>query len=164
MPLRSLRDLGIAALLLIIAPLAAVAEKIEFTVINNSTQAIQGVYVSLSTASQWGPNLLTSQSLAPGASALVRVGGHCGSYDIKLVADNGIEFLDEETALCANGGTISIGDKGLTNSLPPAPTPCSGDDCHKNDHDHDRHHHDRDRDHHDDDDHHHQKDQQRDDK
>jgi hypothetical protein len=87
---------------------------IRFRVVNAGPHVIHGVYVCPSTKPTWGPNLLTRGPLKPGMKAFFRFSGRCGSYDLRLVADDGIEFLEEELEFCEDDDVVTIGKSVLT--------------------------------------------------
>jgi hypothetical protein len=37
----------------------------------------------------------------------------CGPFDVRIVAEDGIEYLDEEIELCDGSGRVTVRDRGL---------------------------------------------------
>lgn len=83
-------------------------------VVNASPYAIREVYACPTGASKWGGNLLAQAPLKPGERATVTVRGACGSYDLRLVAENGTEFLDEELEFCDDDDVLTVGEDRLS--------------------------------------------------
>jgi hypothetical protein len=112
--------LAFAFLLTPPAPQPPEAAARKFEVVNGSPQHIRAVHVSPSRSPQWGPNLL-AKALAPGERATVNVAGECGRYDVRLVAEKGMEFIEDEVELCADGDVLDVAKESLTRSRRAAP-------------------------------------------
>jgi hypothetical protein len=115
----NLKTPSIAAVALILLGSAAhaadrVGPGIRFRVVNASPHTIREVYVCPSTTPTWGPNLLTQKPLKPGMKGVFRFKGGCGTYDVRLVADQGVEFLEEEVEFCDDDDVITIGQRALS--------------------------------------------------
>jgi hypothetical protein len=121
---------ALAALLLAITAGASAAEVDGgagrgFTVVNAGSRRIRAVYVSPSSSPNWGGNLLgeglaaseaaalRAEGLRPGGRVRVRVTGECGTFDVRLVAENGTEFIEEEVELCDDEDLVTIGASDL---------------------------------------------------
>ena len=79
------------------------AEDLAFTLVNNASQPLSNLYVSLPEAGDWGDDILGVDVLAPGEMATVTIadGAEVCSYDQQFVMEN--EASIEGTAdLCAN--------------------------------------------------------------
>lgn len=79
------------------------AEDLAFTLVNNASQPLSNLYVSLPEAGDWGDDILGVDVLAPGEMATVTIadGAEVCSYDLQFVMEN--EASIEGTAdLCAN--------------------------------------------------------------
>ena len=66
--------------------------------------------------SGWGTNRLQGRTLAPGESVALEIAGECGPYDVRFVADGGMELEGEEVELCPADGSwlvIVLGARGL---------------------------------------------------
>ena len=81
--------------------------------VNSSTGNVAEVYVSRSTNSLWGPNLL-KQSLAAGSSTNLSLKGRCGTYDVRIVGDGGFEYIATTQRMCPKHDVITLTDQGLT--------------------------------------------------
>lgn len=95
--------------------LAAVAEAedaIRFKVVNSTRDVIHEIYVSPTGAEKWGANLL-SQPLKPGQSIALTFEGRCGSYEIRMVAPEGTEYMDDEVQFCEPDDVMTVGDGAL---------------------------------------------------
>lgn len=88
----------------------AFADDLVFTLVNNATQPLANLYISLPEADEWGDDILGVDVLAPGETASVTIAGgteQC-SYDLQFVMEN--EASIEGTAdLCANN-TFTLTD------------------------------------------------------
>lgn len=76
----------------------------SFNVINRTGRIVRELYVSLSSRTDWGPDILGTEVLQPGANFEVRLPeGEC-LYDVKIVFQNGgdIERRDVNTCDIAN--------------------------------------------------------------
>jgi hypothetical protein len=81
-------------------PAAALDRWIEFT--NNTRMVIAEIYVSRVGTQLWDVDLLSSDLLAPAASALVKIddGGGC-RFDLKAVFDDGTTQVLRNVNVCA---------------------------------------------------------------
>jgi hypothetical protein len=93
---------------------------IELRVVNQSSHVIHRIYVSPSRNPKWGDNLLKGPLAARGTASL-RLGGTCGIFDLRFVADEGVEYLDDEVELCDRDEVVTIGERGLAWSETPEP-------------------------------------------
>lgn len=87
---------------------------IEFSVVNHSSHVIHRIYVSPSRNPQWGENLLRGGPLSIRGETTLRLVGTCGVFDLRFVADEGIEYLDDEVDLCNGHDEVTIGERALT--------------------------------------------------
>ena len=84
--------------------------------VNASPRLIREAYVARSTERGWGANRLLGRTLAPGASISLEISGECGPYDVRFVADAGVELEAEEVELCPADGSwlvIVLRKRGL---------------------------------------------------
>jgi hypothetical protein len=115
------------SVLIAVEPTAAPGgHEIRVKLINSSARRLRAIHVSPSGASSWGENLLgrgedpvrARRLVAEGLTATERtvtpVPGDCGLYDVRLVADNGVEFLLDEVNLCEDGDVLTVTDRELT--------------------------------------------------
>lgn len=110
MPSRKCAAALVAAVLVSPAPAWSQKSSIRFAVVNETTDEIKAVHVCPTGASKWGPNLLPPQTvLAPGKRLNLRIAGDCGSYDIRLVAPAGREYMEEEMSFCEDDDVVTIG-------------------------------------------------------
>jgi hypothetical protein len=96
----------------LVTPSLAWSQKasIRFTVQNTTKDEIQAVHVCPTGASKWGPNLLPAGTvLAAGKRISLSIAGGCGSYDIRLVAPEGREYMDEEVSFCEDDDVLTVG-------------------------------------------------------
>jgi hypothetical protein len=97
----------------------------RFTVVNAGPHRIRAVHVSPSSSPGWGDNLIGQGLLPPQARALqaegLKPGGRvdvtlpfeCGVFDVRFVAENGTEFVEEEVELCEDEDVVTIGKAEL---------------------------------------------------
>lgn len=88
----------------IIAMQSAHAEDLQFTLHNNSTDALTEFYVESMGTKSWGENILTSP-IEPGESATVTIadGKTTCKYGIKGTFKNGADVEHEDLNLCEMG-------------------------------------------------------------
>jgi hypothetical protein len=88
------------------------ADALRFKVVNSTPDVIREVYVCPTGAEKWGANLLR-QPLKPGQSVALAFEGACGSYDIRMVAPDGKEYMDDEVEFCEQDDVMTIRDGAL---------------------------------------------------
>lgn len=79
----------------------AFAEDLQFTLINNASQPLTNLYISLPEADAWGDDILGVDVLGVGETATVTIadGAEVCAYDLQFVMEN--EAMVEGTAdLC----------------------------------------------------------------
>ena len=81
-------------------------------IVNDSSHVIQRMYVSPSRNPRWGDDLLKGHPLRPGASMTLRVASGCDSFDLRLVAEEDIEYLEEQIELC-DDDVLTVGARTL---------------------------------------------------
>jgi hypothetical protein len=81
---------------------------VRFKLTNTSGQVIRAAYVSKSDTSRWGPNLL-KEPLQPDQTIILRTRTGCGTYDIRLVAENRSEFFEEDVDFCDDDDDLNVG-------------------------------------------------------
>ncbi len=67
---------------------------------NNSDFAITEMHVTPTDSSSWGPNLLHGDTLNPGEQMAVDTS--CGTFDVLLVDESGVDCQLNSIDLCAN--------------------------------------------------------------
>jgi hypothetical protein len=72
----------------------------RFTAVNRSPYVIKAVYATQPRSPQWGPDLLKGRPLPPRHQIALDLPGGCGVYDLRFVADDGIEFLEDGVRFC----------------------------------------------------------------
>lgn len=77
-----------------------------FTLTNSTLWNIEYVYISSSDDSSWGDDLLGSQILDTDETLTLRLGDGCGTYDMKLVDEDGDVCTIFGVELCEDGWTI----------------------------------------------------------
>ncbi|MEO5805395.1 hypothetical protein [Devosia sp.] len=94
---------GIAALGLAISAAPAMAETVQFTLINNSSYDVQYFYTTPSNETSWGGDLLGSDGiLSSGTQGTVTIGDGSDQcvYDFKFVVDGGAETVINQVNIC----------------------------------------------------------------
>lgn len=76
------------------------------TVYNDSDYAIEELYLTHNTSLGWGANLLSNDLLTPGAH--LTLGVDCGTYDVLLVDESGVDCEVDNVDLCLNDATWHI--------------------------------------------------------
>ena len=92
----------------------AAAKPLALVVANTGKHVLHGVYVAPFRAASWGKNLLGDRSLKTGDTAEIQLASGCGTYNVRLVAEDGIEFLDDEVAFCQDEDLLIVGESDLT--------------------------------------------------
>src|SRR5262245_19939320 len=87
---------------------------IALKVVNESSHVIQRIYVSPSRNPRWDEDLLKGRPLRPRASTTLHVPSGCDVFDLRLVAEEGVEYLDEEVELCDDHDVLTVGAQTLT--------------------------------------------------
>lgn len=83
---------GLAALALLASAVPAMAQNVEFTLINNSSQALHYFYTTPSNENTWGEDLLgTDGTLEPGMQGTVTIGDGSDQclYDFRFETNQG---------------------------------------------------------------------------
>jgi hypothetical protein len=86
--------------------------KTNVTLQNNSAWSIYELYVSPTSESQWGPDQLGTEVVSIGESYEL-TGVPCGSYDIKLVDEDGDVCVMNAVDVCAGSSTWEIDSDDL---------------------------------------------------
>jgi hypothetical protein len=98
---RRIRIAAIALCALIVVTSGSRASATDFTVTNDASREVHGLYLSLTAQSGWGPDQLNGSALLPGGSFMLR-GVTCPSQNIVLIAeDEGGCFLYQSVS-CAS--------------------------------------------------------------
>lgn len=86
-----MRLFSLAAVLAASFAAPALAEDLQFTLVNNSSHAITEMYLSPHQTDTWGENILTVDQVAPGTQGSISVtdGETVCDYDIKVVVAEG---------------------------------------------------------------------------
>ena len=99
--------LGAFAALAFVAGVApAAAQTIEFTLINESSQALHYFYTTPSNENSWGDDLLgDTGTLEAGYNGTVTIGDGSDQclYDFKFVMDSGAELIEPGIDICELG-------------------------------------------------------------
>lgn len=80
-------------------------QKTQITIYNDTDFAIDHFYVSPVNKNQWGPDQLGDHPedyIGIGESFTLK-DIPCGTYDLKIVAENGLTCIIEDAVLCADG-------------------------------------------------------------
>ncbi len=94
--------LAFAALALSLSAVPALAQDLQFELINESAITLSNLFVSPVSVDEWGDDIMGGTALAPGESSLITVPGGLSVcvYDMRFVADNGNE-VTSSADLCA---------------------------------------------------------------
>jgi hypothetical protein len=107
------------------APPSAEPVTLGFRLVNAGTHRIRAVHVSASRDPGWGENLLgrglqssarqalQKDGLKPGQRIEVSLTGPCGLYDVRIVAEKGTEFVEDEVELCEADDVVTVGTAEL---------------------------------------------------
>ncbi|ODT49390.1 hypothetical protein [Devosia sp. 63-57] len=102
---------GLAALALAAASLPAVAQTVEFTIINDSSYDLHYFFTTPSNENSWGGDLLGDTGILESgyqATATIGDGSDQCLYDFKFVMDNGAELIEPAIDICSlNSYTIT---------------------------------------------------------
>ena len=96
---------GVAALLLVALPSAALAEDLTFTLTNNSSYAVKSLFTSPADVDSWEDDVFADKYLPAGNYVEVTIGDgreQC-VYDMKFVLEDDSEFIEPAVDLCALG-------------------------------------------------------------
>ena len=97
---------AVAALALAVAVLPAQAQDVEFTLINDSTQALHYFFTTPSNDEDWGEDLLgETGTLEAGYQGTVSIGDGSDQclYDFRFVMESGDELIAAEIDICSLG-------------------------------------------------------------
>jgi hypothetical protein len=99
-----------AALALSAFAAPALAEDLVFTLINNSTQPLANLFVSLPEAAEWGDDILGVETLGVGETGTVTLTGgkEICKFDLQFVMEN--EAMIEGTADLCETNTFTLTD------------------------------------------------------
>lgn len=99
---------GLAAIIVLAGIAPAVAETVQFTLINASSSTIAHFYTGPASSDEWGDDLLGDQILAPGEQGTVTIGADDCTYDLRFETDGGAELEAREINVCElNSYTIN---------------------------------------------------------
>ena len=85
---------------------------VRFKLWNSSEHVLEAVYISPTSESRWGKNLI-QRPVRPGHKFVMLVPGGCGPYDVRFVAPDGIEYMREAVSFCEDDHVIRIGDRAI---------------------------------------------------
>ena len=95
---------GLAALVLLAGAAPAMAETIEFTLINDSSQSLHYFYTNPSNMDEWGDDLLGEDgTLEPGEQGTVTIGDGSDQclYDFRFETGEGAVLEVNEVDICS---------------------------------------------------------------
>lgn len=104
------------ALLLAASPLALAQNrkpKATITVQNKSTHTVHHLYLTPSEHDDWGTDQLGDNVIDARTGSFKLTDIPCGSYDVRLIDEDGDECVVEEVDICATKETWTITDKDL---------------------------------------------------
>jgi hypothetical protein len=94
---------GLAALVLVAGATPALAQTVEFTVINNSSYDLHYFYTTPSNEDSWGEDLLGDTGILEAgyqATATIGDGSDQCLYDFRFVMENDAELIEPEVDIC----------------------------------------------------------------
>mgnify|MGYP003514761806 FL=1 len=97
--------------ILVTAP-ALAADDGQITVRNRSSWEIQELYLSAVDANAWGPDLIGLEVIERGQSQRL-ADIPCGSYDVRVVNEDGAECVISGAVLCADHDDWTLTDDDL---------------------------------------------------
>jgi len=92
---------------------------IRISLVNASHHVIRKAYISPTGSASWGPNLLAPKTagqqpaLKGTERADLSLTKECGRFDIRLVADGGTEFLEDDMELCDEDNVLTVTNDAL---------------------------------------------------
>jgi len=95
---------GLAALVLLVGAAPAMAETVEFTLINDSSQSLHYFYTNPSNMDEWGDDLLGEDgTLEPGEQGTVTIGDGSDQclYDFRFETGEGAVLEVTEVDICS---------------------------------------------------------------
>ena len=93
---------AIAALALVAGVAPAMAQTVEFTIVNDSSQALHYFYTTPNNENSWGEDLLADGTLESGSQGVATIGDGSDQclYDFKFVMDSGAELIEPAIDIC----------------------------------------------------------------
>ena len=87
----------------------ALAQDLQFELINESSITLANLFVSPVSVDEWGNDIMAGTVLAPGESGLITVPGGLSvcEYDMRFVADNGNEVTGSADLCAMTSFTLS---------------------------------------------------------
>lgn len=105
-------SLAVCVFVLCITASGAAAKTATASLVNNTSFDIYQIFLSPSHESYWGPDQLGDEVLEPGYEFTLS-GIPCGSYDLKLVDEDGDGCVIEGDYLCGDAGQWILTDEEL---------------------------------------------------
>ena len=101
--------LAFAALALSLSAVPALAQDLQFELINESSITLANLFVSPVSVDEWGNDIMAGTVLAPGERGLIPVPGGLSvcEYDMRFVADNGNEVTGSADLCAMTSFTLS---------------------------------------------------------
>lgn len=93
------------AVLIVAAPVPALAEDLVFQLTNSSSLTVTNFYTSPANVNEWQEDVFGDGVLPSGNTVSVTIadGSDQCVYDMKFIADNGAELIESGVDLCALG-------------------------------------------------------------
>lgn len=105
--MKHIRTIVLAAAILSAGAMLAAPHSVK--IVNASKWNIDKIFISHVSEKEWGSDLLgTNEVLKPGES--VDITADCGSYDVKLIDQDGVECVEEGVDICSGSETWTVGD------------------------------------------------------
>jgi len=102
-----------------IASVSAQAKtSVRFKMWNSSEHVIEAVYISPVAETRWGKNLIKS-AVRPGQKFALLIPGGCGTYDMRFVAPDGVEYIRDAVQFCEDDHVVRIGGRALRKMTAP---------------------------------------------
>jgi len=94
---------------------------IRVKVVNAVGHRIERVYASPSDAPTWGEELLKGHLIKTGDTTIIHLKDGCGTYDLRFVASEGVEYMDEDVRFCEDDDVVTL-HKGAVKKSKVQPT------------------------------------------
>jgi hypothetical protein len=97
---------------------AQVKASVRFKMWNSSEHVIEAVHISPTTETRWGKNLIKNP-VKPGQKFVLLIPGGCGTYDMRFIAPDGIEYIRDAVQFCEDDHVVRIGGRALRKMTAP---------------------------------------------
>ena len=91
---------------------------IRVKVVNAEGHRIERAYASPTDVPTWGEDLLKGHVIKRGDAVILQLKDGCGRYDLRFVAADGVEYMDEDVPFCENDDIVTLHKGALKKSRP----------------------------------------------